>query len=153
MKNIQLTKGFVAIVDDEDYEFLSQWKWCYHANGYAIRNYKGRSIQMHRVVNHTPAGFQTDHINMDKLDNRKCNLRSVTRGENNQNRPAARNSTSKYKGVHFSNRDGVWIGQFKPVGEKCIRLGTFNSELAAAMAYDAMAKSLGAKTARLNMEA
>lgn len=135
MKHISLTQGFTAIVDDEDYALLSSKKWCYHS-GYAVNTGTGKTIQMHRIINKTPVGMQTDHINLNKLDNRKSNLRSVTRAGNNQNRPSARNTTSQYKGVHYSKRDRVWIAQFKPSGQKAVRLGTYQCELKAALAWD-----------------
>lgn len=76
MGTILLTKGFSAIVDDDDYEFLSQWKW-HWTGGYAVRNTAGsngrkqKRLHMHRIINKTPDGSQTDHINGDTLDNRK----------------------------------------------------------------------------------
>jgi len=71
MKRIKLTQEKVALVDDADFEFLNQWKWFYHQTGYA----KSCHRYMHRLINKTPKGFHTDHINRNKLDNRKSNLR------------------------------------------------------------------------------
>ena len=77
MKEIKLTKGFVTIVDDDMCEQLNQFKWHY-SNGYARCNItvngKQQLLLMHRVVNQTPEGLDTDHISSDKLDNRKENL-------------------------------------------------------------------------------
>ena len=89
MKLIQLTKGKQAIVDDDDYEELNQFKW-YSNNGYVCRAIKingvYKTIPLHRTVNKTPIGLETDHINRNKLDNRKSNLRSVSRSINNFNK-------------------------------------------------------------------
>lgn len=108
MKKVSLTNGGFALVDDQDYEFVTKWNW-QNMLGYAVRsvyvknhNYgkgKNRSInklvRMHRVINQTPVGFDTDHINGDKLDNRRSNLRNATRSQNAINRIC--------KGVQFRN--------------------------------------------------
>ncbi len=88
MKEIPLTQGKVALVDDEDYEYLTQWKWCY--NRYAVRcigpkNHRQR-IAMHQVILNPPEGLETDHIDRNKLNNQRSNLRAVTRSENMQNK-------------------------------------------------------------------
>ena len=142
MKLILLTQGKHAIVDDKDYEFIMQWKWCFH-KGYAVRTLKGSHIYMHRVINATSAGYETDHINMDKLDNRKENLRTVTRSQNNTNRLPKKNASSRFKGVYFEKKRGLWIAQIKPVGKAKIYLGGFTSEEAAAQAYNIAAMTNG----------
>lgn len=91
-KQILLTQDKFAIVDDEDFEYLNQWKWKLSTNGYAIRcpsngktedgRYKYTTIRMHRVIMKPSFGFETDHINFDRLDNRRSNLRNVTKDEN-----------------------------------------------------------------------
>lgn len=150
MKKIPLTKGYFVAVDDEDYDYLMQWKWCFH-KGYAVRNAGGRKyILMHRIINETPDGYQTDHVNMDKLDNRRCNLRSVTRGENNLNRPAARNSTSKYKGVCWDKLQNKWHAQIKPLGLPRMTLGYFTCEVNAAQAYNLASAIYNGDKARIN---
>lgn len=88
-KEILLTKGKVALVDDEDYEFLNRWKWKY-TNGYAARNqyignYQATYLCMHRVVLNAPRGMEVDHINHYGLDNRKINLRICTHSQNMEN--------------------------------------------------------------------
>lgn len=90
MKYIPLSglagKGLRAIVDDEDYAELSKRKWYLDRGGYAIAGAREKQAVMHRVVAKTPRGMITDHINHDKLDNRKSNLRICDRATNNQNR-------------------------------------------------------------------
>jgi hypothetical protein len=90
---IPLTQGFQALVDEHYYEWLMQWRWRVDAYGYAVRNRyvddgPGTSgFRMHReLLAPIPEGFEVDHINRDRLDNRIENLRLVTRSENNRNR-------------------------------------------------------------------
>jgi hypothetical protein len=140
---IPLTRGQFAIVDDEDFEFLAQWKW--HAlkqpkTHYAARTVKieGRktTIWMHRLINGTPDGSLTDHINGDGLDNRRENLRSVTHQDNMINCARHVSGSSRFRGVSWHIRQGCWIAQIT-VDRKNIYLGRFSTELAAHEAYTA----------------
>lgn len=101
MKKIQLTQGKVAIVDDRDYEWLSKYKWCYHHHGYAIRRVALKSTEsMHRVIMNTPKGMETDHIDGNKLNNQRNNLRICNSQQNKMNASKSKNKkSSKYKGV------------------------------------------------------
>lgn len=139
MKRIPLTQGQFAIVDDKDYEWLNKYKWnasetynCYYARR------TSRGILMHRVVMKAKKGQQIDHINRNSLDNRKVNLRFCTSSQNhmNEKKRCGRNGkqpTSQYKGVfRFENR---WRAQIK-INRKQIHLGSFQSEIKAALAYD-----------------
>ena len=125
-KKIKLTKGRYAIVDDEDFEFLNQWKWWSDGQGYAVRDIGGRKnkqrILMHRVVNKTPDGLVADHINRNKLDNRKKNLRNVTQRVNSLNCKLSKNNTSGYNGIcWYKNR---WCATIK-YNYKTVYLGRF----------------------------
>lgn len=112
MRKIKLTKGKFALVDDEDFEYLNQWKWCF-SEGYAVRseyhhvhglNHRVQKlIRMHRVINSTPKNLQTDHINGDGLDNRRSNLRNVTKLINSRNRHHQKNNKSGCIGVFYTN--------------------------------------------------
>lgn len=140
MRTIKLTKGYEATVDDEDYDFLMQWKW-YAARTpyiYAVRNSyekgKQRRVFMHRILCGTPDDLFTDHRNADTLDNRKENLRVATPAQNAWNRAAVRGSSSKHKGVCWNRRSGKWQAQIK-IGRKNHYLGLFLSEKDAAGAY------------------
>lgn len=119
MKYLPLTRGQFAILDDDDYEELSKYKWQCTKNGYASRDVmvakQTTRIFMHRVVNKTPQGFDTDHISRDKLDNRKSNLRTVTRSQNMSN-SMQKNNTSGYRGVHQDKRTGNWLARAKVSG-------------------------------------
>lgn len=155
MKLIDLTQGKQAIVDDEDYGFLMQWAWQYDG-GYARRSvylgkvrgkYKRFNLKMHRVVNKTPDGLETDHINGNKLDNRKKNLRSCTRSQNMSSR--GQWGKSLFKGVRKLPNCNRWIVRIQVKGKRQY-LGTFRSALEAAKAYNVAAKDLQGDFARLN---
>ena len=116
-KEIPLTKGAMAIVDDADYDRLAAMgTWHLSDMGYAVRrgliNGKKRTIRMHRVVNVTPAGLFTDHINRNRLDNRKSNLRSCTQYENMQNRERA-------LGVWYQKQNANWVVEIKDIHVGC----------------------------------
>lgn len=137
MKEIKLTQGKTAKVDDEDYEWLSQWKW-YYAKGYAARydiTKSSKTLYMHREIMKCPDNIQVDHINLDRSDNRKENLRTCTNKENTRNSGKQRNNTSGYNGVTFRKDNNKWRARIKVDG-KIIHLGDFNEKHSAAEAYD-----------------
>lgn len=131
MKTIKLTQNKFALVDDEDFEWLNQWKW-YYSNGYAMRKphirgskpYRSDIIQMHRLVNKTPIKFQTDHINRNPLDNRKCNLRTVTLQKNHFNMKPKQNNISGMLGVNWSKKINKWRTRIM-INGKDISLGYY----------------------------
>jgi len=142
LKTIELTQGKVALVDDEDFEELNQYKWYAHKQKnafYAIRNSKGANrttIHMHRLIMGTPEGMQIDHIDGNGLDNTKSNLRIVTIRQNAQNRHEARSST--YPGVYWQKDRGKWHANIT-INGKTKSLGRFEIE---AEAYEAYLKAL-----------
>lgn len=161
MKSIALTKGRVAIVDDEDYEWLKEWKW--HANGsgnkpqYAARRVfvgdgsrRSKVILMHHFIMPRIDGLYVDHANGNSLDNRRSNLRYCTMTENNHNLPAHRDGGSQYKGVCWSENKKRWRANIC-LNSKQTHLGYFDSEALAAAAYDEAAKRHYGKFARLNL--
>jgi hypothetical protein len=152
MKFIELTKGEQAIADDEDFEFLSQWKWYF--DRYAMRNERvnrgQRKVLMRRVIMNTPEGFETDHINRNKLNNRKANLRICTTFENQANKKKSLNKSSIYKGV--SKLKDKWISQVV-CGKRLTFIGLFNQEHHAALAADLWNRDLYGQFARTNFKA
>ncbi len=93
-RTITLSDGNEVLVDAVDYEWLSRWKWKRHIQGYACRTTYDKETKrfplllMHRIIlGDIPPGMTVDHINREKRDNRRSNLRIVTQGENNRNRP------------------------------------------------------------------
>ena len=131
MKKIKLTKGQFTIVDDDMFDYLNQWKWCYSMSrrgscGYAIRNNypETKKIYMHQVINNTPEGFETDHINRNKLDNRRANLRTATRMLNSRNQRERKDNTSGYKGISWDKETNSWA-VYLSKSCKMIHLGRF----------------------------
>lgn len=155
MKYIELSRGKRAIVDDEDYEWLNQWKWYCKQDNYAARvsttdNWKTQTfISMHRLIMNTPTGMTTDHKNGNSLDNRRCNLRIATHSENQFNRGKQKNCSSKYKGIHWDSTYGKWKAKIHK-DDTTLHIGYFASETDAAMAYDYKATQLFGQFARLN---
>lgn len=148
MRKMKLSQGKYAIVDDNDFEWLSQWKWHYGGRGYAVRTInRSEKIYMHRVVLKNPPGYESDHINMDRLDNRRGNLRICTVKQNQRNRGLMKTNTSGFKGVYFRGkyRYKKWavyiMGKF---------LGGFENKLDAAKRYNECVREYHGEFARLN---
>jgi hypothetical protein len=152
MREVNLTKGYVALVDDEDYELVSQYKWypekgtnTYYAKGNIGNKFRDGSIRMHNLI----LGKLVDHINGDGLDNRRENLRLCTNSQNQMNKVAW--GKSNFKGVDFHIGSKLWRSRIQLNG-KSIFIGRFSSEEAAALAYDAKAKELFGDFAKLNFK-
>jgi hypothetical protein len=141
MKTIQLTQGFVALVDDADYERVSALSW--HAlvpkNKRTVYAVHGKGLRMHRfILGLTDPRVQTDHEDHDGLNNQRYNLRICTQTQNQRNKPKLRGTfTSQYKGVELAK--GRWRSRIT-IGYSRKSLGVFTSELDAALAYDAAAR-------------
>lgn len=154
MKRIPLTQKKFALVDDEDYEYLNQWKWCYikgkQGSGYALRRpwingKEGKAILMHRLIMNTPDGMECDHQDGDGINNQKYNLRNCSSTENKRNQKKRPGTSSIYKGVYRCKQTGMWqcnVGKF--------RIGRFRSEQHAAMAYDLWAIDIYGEFASTN---
>jgi hypothetical protein len=158
MKQIQLTKGQVTLVDDGDYAWLSQWKWhCLEVESgkqYAARK-EGKNrhtILMHRQIVNAPANIQVDHRDTNGLHNFRTNLRLATALQNRQNRDKTRANRSGYKGVR-RNRAAKhvesWMAEIGMSGKR-IYLGCFKTPEEAALAYDKAAVKFYGEFARLN---
>lgn len=151
-KEIELTQNQVALVDNEDYNFLMQRKWQAHKDGntfYARYNLyigmidgkeKRKTIRMHRLIMAVPKGKIIDHINGNGLDNQKSNLRICSKRQNNQNRVHSIKS-SKYPGVSWYNTINKWVARIR-INGKAISLGRFTNEKDAAMAYEKACRTL-----------
>jgi hypothetical protein len=156
MKQIPLTQGKFALVDDADYEWLMQWNYFY-CNGYAARKTSGRFgeprklIYMHREVMKAPDGTLVDHRNTERtLDNRRRNLRVCTRSQNGANTKKHANNHSGFKGVSLiTDQRKPYRAEIRISGDK-IYLGSFDKADEAARAYDAKAKELFGEFARTN---
>lgn len=150
MKKICLQAGQFTLVDDEDFEYLNQWKW-HIANGYVKRTQylkgdkkelrKRTTIQMHRVIMNTPIGMETDHRDGNKLNNQKNNLRFATRSQNMMNIGLRKDNVSGIKGVSWNKRDKKWQPQIC-INQKIISLGYCNSKEEAIEKYNKKAREL-----------
>jgi HNH endonuclease len=158
MKEIPIGHGFFAFVDDEDFKWLSQWKWCWKPDkkgpgAVSRRGYLGPNqyftIYMHRVIMNAPDGMQVDHKDGNVLNNQKSNLRICTIRQNRQNSKRSKHNSSGYKGVVFHKRQKKWNSAITHNG-KTIHLGCFDNKEDAARAYDEGATRYFGEFARTN---
>lgn len=156
-RTIPLTQGKVTIVDDRDFEWLNQWKWCATRTRnlwYAVRagysHQRRHTIYMHRLILNSPPNLESDHRNGDSLDNRRINLRVCTKARNQMNSHKRTGCSSKYKGVSWHSRNQKWRADIQINGKKCY-LGTFANELEAAVIYNSAARKHFGEFARLNI--
>ena len=113
---IYTIKNQIIFIDLEDYELIKNYSWYVSSKGYAYSKKDKKHISMHRLIMN-PGKFQIDHINHNKLDNRKSNLRISTNQENQFNRLISKNNKSGYNGVYFNSQCGKWCAQLKINGE------------------------------------
>jgi len=142
-----------AIIDAEDLSRLNGYKWTLAKNKYVISKTFGKMVYLHRLIAKTPEGKITDHINCNRLDNRKANLRLATDTQNNQNKNSRRGS-SKYKGVCFLKTKKwplkkPWLS-YITCNKKRKYLGYYATEEEAAHVYDKAAKELFGEFAKPN---
>lgn len=156
-KEIKLTRNMVAIVDDENFEWLNQWKWYAQKSGntyYAKRREtqgEKKFIYMHRLIMRAKPGQEIDHANGNGWDNRIENMRFCTDSQNFQNSRKRKNCSSKYKGVHYANHAKKWRAMICAPGVgKSSHIGCYSSEREAAKSYNEKAKVLFGEFANLN---
>lgn len=156
MKQIALTQGKFALVDDKDLEWLNQWKWFAKKNNnnyYAVRSSKWpkqRHIFMHRVIINAPNDKYVDHANLNGLDNRRSNIRLCTNSQNVRNQRITKTrGTSQYRGVSWDSKVKKWRACIV-LECKLRHLGYYKSEHRAAIVYNDAAKELFGEFSRLN---
>lgn len=153
-KEIPLTKGFVALVDDEDDEYLIQFSWSIDGGGYPQRATiiagAKRPIRMHRDILELVGGEMADHKNRNKLDNRRENLRRCTRGQNNINKDRQSNNASGYKGVFWNKYKRLWTADI-PIGDGKRKKVNFRSLALAVYEYNRAAQEIYGEFAFLNV--
>ena len=148
MREIKLSQGKVALVDKEDYDFLSQFNWNFNGRYAKMTVNEGgkyKTVLMHSLIMNTPKGKVTDHINGDKLDNRKENLRIVSQKKNMWNGKGDKTNPSGYKGVTWYEPRKKWRVR---VNREYV--GLFDCKKEAAKAYNEKAKELQGEFAYLN---
>jgi len=148
---IPLTRNAFALVDRADYEMISKFTWFLHHDGYAITKIGAASVTMHRMLfGHSTHKAPIDHVDRNRLNNRRANLRQVTGGQNRVNSKINENNTSGFRGVH--QLDGKWCARIG-YGLTRLYLGIYATPEAAAQAYDDAARSLFGEAAQLNFGA
>jgi hypothetical protein len=150
---LELIHEYKAVVDEEDYAFLSQWTWYPYVRsngvyvGRRVRdNGRQKTIYLHRLLLNAPKGIEVDHINGNPLDNRKSNIRLCTRSQNNQNIKKTKGKIP-YKGVS-EKRDGYQVSVAK--NGKRHWVGSFKTIKEAALAYNKKATELFGEFASVN---
>jgi len=152
MKEIQLTQGMVALIDDEDFEKVSQYNWSLVTGRntyYAEQKKRVKFRHLHRFIMNTPADMQVDHKDGNGLNCQKYNMRNCTATENSQNQVHRKPNKTGYTGVHCRAKNKYY---------SCIRyktilyhLGVFNTAEKAAVAYNTKAKELYGEYAKQNI--
>lgn len=162
MKEIPLTQGYVALVDDEDFEFLSKHKWYTHydkgkpryARGWAFcpTSKRKKYVFMHRVImGISDPKVQVDHRNGDGFNNQRSNLRDATQSQNRCNMGFPKTNKSGYKGVSWKANCNKWVAQIR-INNKKLHLGLFSCPILAAVRYDQAAKEYHGEFAFLNFK-
>ena len=153
MTKIRLTRGQTAIIDDADYDIVSKHEWyalpAVRALGgfYAATSVRGRTVYMHRLLMAEPCALTVDHINGDKLDNRRSNLRTATRLEQARN-SKAKGGRSCFKGVSL-HESGLWRAELGLPNRKRI-VKYASTETDAARLYNALAREHYGAFAKIN---
>jgi hypothetical protein len=151
MKEIKLTQGKVAQVDDEDYDELNQYKWDAIKTRSGIWYARRRTSRTTRIMMHQQmtSYIESDHKDGDGLNNQRINVRDCTHQQNCQNRRKSKSCSSIFKGVSYCQSRNLWAAHLKHNG-KGHYLGRFKSEVEAAIRYNLKAIELFGEFARLN---
>jgi hypothetical protein len=157
-KEIILTQGKVAIVDDEDYDYLNQFKWCankmkgkfYVVGNILLPTNKKTRTSMHRFIMKPEKCMVIDHLDGNPLNNKKNNLRICTRAENMRNYKIPVNNTSGFKGVYWHKITSKWMA-YICFNNKIFHLGLFHELKDAARAYNAAALKYHGEFAHVNI--
>lgn len=157
MKLIPLTRGYFAQVDDADFEWLNQWKWCARVTKYTVyaerttmKNGRKVGVIMHRdIMNVNGQPTHVDHKDGNGLNNTRENIRLCTRSQNMMNRSGAQNSSSIFKGVawHKSRKD--WVA-YITIDGVVKHIGRFKNEEDAARVYNQFARKLHGEFVKYN---
>lgn len=145
-----MKNGASFIFDKQDYPLISKFTWS-TARGYIRTLIRGKTVALHRLLMNPQSNMQVDHINHDKTDNRRCNLRLASHAENQRNRGIRSNNSTGYKGVCYVARDDNYVAYINVDGCRSY-LGTFKTAQEAANAYDSAAEKMHGRFACKNNE-
>lgn len=141
-------KSYVILMDDEDFELFGHLPWNVHGRHDNITRNRsaserilgaGQKIYLWREITKCPEGMTVDHVNGNRLDNRRCNLRVCSHKENNWNKGAERRNATGFRGVFFCKPNNNWSCHFKTPDGRRLTKGGFKSAKDAAQQYDAWA--------------
>lgn len=152
-KEITLSRGMKALVDDEDFDKINAFKWYVGSEGYPQRSiFSQKTVQrMHVLIMLTPKGMVTDHVNGIKTDNRKENLRVCTQAQNTRNSKVRKSNKSGYKGVvKQENQTNRPYSTYIRSGKIHILIGSYKTPEDAARAYDLEAIKMHGEFACVN---
>lgn len=159
MKEIQLSKGLVSLVDDDDFESLNKHRWCagrskrgIHYARRTCRVGKEHVVYLHREVlkDKIKDTDMVDHIDKNGLNNQKHNLRICTRAQNKMNSRKQENTSSRFKGVSYYKKRNNWRARIK-INKKLIDLGSFATEEEAAIVYNKKAVEIFGEFSSVNI--
>lgn len=125
---IKTKKGEVILIDKNDYNKICNYTWSIDSCGYPSAMFKSKKTRLHRILIDVPKGKVCDHINQNKLDNRKANLRVTSYSKNTINAPIRKTNTSGYKGVSLDKRRGTYQVTVDR-GDKRYYIGAFETAL------------------------
>ena len=155
MKEIPLTKGLFALVDDEDFDRLNQWNWrakksrkTFYADRHFEKDGRRTYVHMHRLIVDAPLELEVDHKDGNGLNNQRYNLRICTQKQNRRNISVQKNNRLGYKGVHQESK-GSFSARIT-VDKKLMWLGSYKNPIDAAKAYDLAATKHHGEFARTN---
>jgi hypothetical protein len=158
MKLIPLTQGQFAIIDNDDFERVNQFKWyankapnTFYANRQVQINRKRQTIHLHRFILNLDTKFLVDHVDGNGLNNQKSNLRTCTNQENSRNKRLSKKGTSSFKGVHYDKKYDKFEAQIK-INYNSNFIGYNTDELICAKFYDAVARFYFKEFAKCNFE-
>lgn len=148
----------LCLIDDEDAHLITKVNRCFSVSshgyaqvvdylGFVDGKYKYKKQYLHRLIMKAPSHLQVDHINGDRLDNRKENLRLCMNKSNARNK---RQFKGKFKGVYFAKQQNKWTAQIT-FNRKCTYLGQYETPEEAALAYNKAARKLHGKYAFINV--
>jgi hypothetical protein len=134
-------------VSPEDFALVSGFNWTLNRFGYAVAYENGRHFLMHRLIFDAKKGQAVDHINGDRSDNRRQNLRIASHAQNMQNRTVAKTNKTGFKGVYFDGARAKYRAEISAFGRR-MRLGRFATAEQAREAYNLAALQLHKEFAR-----